>query len=52
MDNDWDQNRRLTLSGPDWNVNPTEPLRLIYLRGVETVYEKTVRLKDSSLYAY
>ena len=47
-DNSGDQ--VVTLDGPDWNVNFSQPLYAIYLRGVVAVYEKTIRLQDSDVY--
>ncbi len=45
--------RHATLDGPDWNVDFIKgpPLYAVYLRGVVAVYEKTVRLYESSSYA-
>lgn len=45
--------RHATLDGPDWNVDLVRgpPLFAVYLRGVVAVYEKTVRLHESTLYA-
>jgi hypothetical protein len=42
--------RIATLDGPDWNVNLNFPLYAIYLRGVVAVYDKTIRLHDSTVY--
>jgi hypothetical protein len=38
--------RQLSLSGPDWNPDWSQPIFAIYLRNVETVYEKTVELQQ------
>jgi hypothetical protein len=37
--------RHLSLNGPDWNPDWTQPLYAVYLRNVETVLEKTVELQ-------
>jgi hypothetical protein len=38
--------RQLSLNGPDWNPNASQPIYAIYLRNVETVLEKTVELQQ------
>ncbi|MBJ44563.1 MAG: hypothetical protein CMJ80_15045 [Planctomycetaceae bacterium] len=45
LDGDYDLRRELTLTGPDWTPNPSRRVFAVYLRNVETVYEKTVELK-------
>jgi hypothetical protein len=48
VEGDADQTRELTLSGPDWNPDPTinTPIFAIYLRNVVAVYEKTIELQQ------
>jgi hypothetical protein len=51
-DGDADINRVVSLTGPDWNVRfSAGPVYAVYVRNVVAVYEKTVRLHNSSLYA-
>jgi hypothetical protein len=37
--------RQLSLSGPDWNPDWSQPIYAVYLRNLETVYEKSVELQ-------
>ncbi len=52
VDNDLDNNRELSLSGPDWSVTSNQPIYAVYARNVIAVYEKSIRLQDNNLYAY
>ena len=50
LDNDFDTQRELTLSGSDWKsaypgMSRTQPIYMIYLRNVAAVYEKTISLQ-------
>jgi hypothetical protein len=46
QDSDTTLVRQLSLSGPDWNPDWSQPIYAVYLRNVETVYEKTVELQQ------
>lgn len=46
VEGDADQTRELTLSGPDWNLDPRTLMFAIYLRNVVAVYEKTIELQQ------
>ena len=52
VDNDLDNNRELSLSGPDWSVTSNQPIYAVYARNIIAVYEKSIRLQDNNLYAY
>lgn len=52
LDDEADLTRELSLSGPDWTVRSPQPVYALYIRDIVGVFEKTVRLHDSSMYSY
>jgi len=52
LDGEADLTRELSLSGPDWNIQSAQPIYALFMRDIVAVFEKTVRLYDSSMYAY
>ena len=45
LDTEYATRRQLSLSGPDWNPNPLQPIYAVYVRNVVSVYQKSIELQ-------